>query len=282
MIDNIILIPVYNDWKSLNKLLIEINDISDETNLFKVLIINDSSTQKVDIERKKLHKIKQIKILSLKQNLGSQKSICVGLSYLKEQNNNSYITIMDGDGEDNPVEISKMLTHAKADPEYIITSHRKSRNENFIIKFSYKIHLIITFFLTWHWISFGNFSCFHSKNLKKLNLNDAWYAHSASVLKNCNIKKLYASRQKRYFENSKISFLKLIEHSLRITSVFYKKVFFNSLIFLILIWFFPANISFFFYMVIIFINLLILFIKLKHYTKISMNFNSFIKAVTEI
>ena len=279
MIDNIILIPVYNDWKSLNKLLIEINDISRESNLFKVLIINDSSTQKVDIERKKLHKIKEIKILTLKQNLGSQKSICVGLNYLKEQNNNSYITIMDGDGEDNPSEINKMFTQARADQEHIITSHRKSRNENFIIKFSYKIHLIITFCLTWNWISFGNFTCFNSNNLKKLNLNDVWYALSAGVLKNCKIKKLYASRQKRYFENSKVNFLKLVEHSLRIISVFYKRMFISSFLLTLIIWTFTFILSVLFYLLVFFINLIVILVKIKNYIKPTLNLNSFIREI---
>ena len=102
---NIIVIPIYNDWMSVNKLLFEINEILDSSYLCKILIINDCSTQKIQIENKKLDKIKEIKILSLNQNLGSQKSISIGLNYLKQLNENFYITIMDGDGEDSPLEI---------------------------------------------------------------------------------------------------------------------------------------------------------------------------------
>ena len=42
----IILIPVFNDWSSLNKLLIEINDnIKDLKNInFECFIVNDAST----------------------------------------------------------------------------------------------------------------------------------------------------------------------------------------------------------------------------------------------
>ena len=72
MSENIILIPVYNDWKSLNKLLLEINSKSNRNVLIKILIINDCSTQKIEIKRSKLNKIKEVKVLTLNQNLGSQ------------------------------------------------------------------------------------------------------------------------------------------------------------------------------------------------------------------
>ena len=121
MSENIIIIPIYNDWKSLNKLLFEINKILSSSDLYKILIINDCSTQRIDIPKKKLKKIKEIKILSLKQNLGSQKSISVGLDYLKRLNKKFYITIMDGDGEDSPKEIKQMLIEAKKNSNYTHT-----------------------------------------------------------------------------------------------------------------------------------------------------------------
>jgi len=186
---------------------------------------------------------------------------------------------MDGDGEDSPSEIKEMLSTAKANLDCVVTSHRKKRNESAIIKFSYQIHLIISFFLTWEWISFGNFTCFNSNNLKKLNLNDVWYALSAGVLKNCKIKKLYASRQKRYFENSKVNFLKLVEHSLRIISVFYKRMFISSFLLTLIIWTFTFKLSVLFYLLVFFINLIVILVKIKNYTKLTLNLNSFIKEI---
>ena len=279
MSENIIIIPIYNDWKSLNKLLVEINQTLNESDLCKVLIVNDSSTQKINIQIKNLNKIKEIKILTTTKNLGSQKSISIGLNYLKRLNDNFFITIMDGDGEDNPSEMKQMLDVARTNQDYIVTSHRKDRNENFIIKFSYKIHLMISFFLTWHWISFGNFSCFNSNNLKKINLHDTWYAFSAGVLKNCKIKKLYASRQKRYFESSKVNFLKLIEHSTRIISVFYQRMFATSLLLVFIIWFFIPQFNYFFYILIFLTNLIVILIKIKNFILPSKNLDSFIADV---
>ena len=83
LLEHIILIPVYNDWKSLNLLLSEINKELDNKNNVKILIVNDYSTQKVDIKKNNFSKIKEIKILTLNQNLGSQKAIAIGLDYIK-------------------------------------------------------------------------------------------------------------------------------------------------------------------------------------------------------
>lgn len=279
MTENVIIIPIYNDWKSLNKLLTEINTTLDNSDLYKILIINDYSTQAININNKNLDRIKEIKILSLNRNLGSQKSISVGLNYLKELNKNFYITIMDGDGEDNPSEIKKMLSMAQMNLDCVVTSHRIDRKENFLIKFSYKVHLILSFFLTFHWISFGNFTCFNSKNLTKLDLDDVWYAHSAAVIKKCKIKKIYASRQKRYFESSKVNFIKLIEHSLRIISVFFKRIAINSLLLIFIIQMFAVKFSFLFCTMILFLNLLVLITKIKNFKKSSIDLNSFIKEI---
>jgi hypothetical protein len=279
---NIILIPVYNDWKSLNRLLIQINKKVKKNNLTKILIINDNSSQKINIQKKKLSKIEQIKILTLKQNLGSQKSITIGLNYLKKLKKDFYITVMDGDGEDNPSKINEMLSLAKKNIKQIITSHRKKRNENYFIKFGYRIHLIACFFFTGNWMSFGNFSCFHSNNLNKILFNnDIWMAYSAGILKNSKIKKVYATRQKRYFEESKVNFLKLIEHSLRIFGVFYNKVFFSSLVYSLLIFiFFPK--FYFLLLCIILMNILVLLVRFKNYKKVDFDYRNYIKNIKTV
>ena len=46
----------------------------------------------------------KIGILRVKENIGSQKIIAVGLNYLKDKDieENFLITVMDSDGEDNP------------------------------------------------------------------------------------------------------------------------------------------------------------------------------------
>ena len=56
----IILIPVYNDWKSVFK-LIENIDFQINNEIINILIINDASTEIFDGDQKKYLKIKSIK-----------------------------------------------------------------------------------------------------------------------------------------------------------------------------------------------------------------------------
>ena len=104
---------------------------------------------------------------------------------------------MDGDGEDNPYEIKKMLNKAVKYENFVITSNRKKRRESMLVVLLYRIHLIISFLFTFKWISFGNFTTFSSKKFSKTFINNSsWYAHSSSVLKNCRIKKIICKREK--------------------------------------------------------------------------------------
>ena len=192
--------------------------------------------KKPQLNFKKLNKIKEIKILELAKNLGSQRAIAVALNYLKKIESSFYVTIMDSDGEDDPKHINKMIDLAKKNKNSVIVSCRKNREENLIIKICYKIHLILTFLLTVKWISYGNFSSFHSKNIKKiLSDNSVWLAYSSAVMKNTKIKKTYSKRLKRYFGKSKVSFPFLVTHSIKIIGVFYKRVLVLSLFYLLLV-----------------------------------------------
>ena len=235
---NLILIPIYNDWKSLNKLLITINRNINHQTPTRILVVDDCSQNKIFFENKKLKKIKKIEILRLKRNVGSQKAIAIGLNYLlKKKKEFDYVTVMDGDGEDNPSEIEKMLRLAKKNKDSVIVSCRKDRNENFLIKILYKVHLLITVLFTWKWITFGNFSVLFRKNLNKILSNqNIWKAYSASLIKNTNIKRVYAVRSKRFYGKSQVNLMFLALHSLRRISVFYLRVIFSSLIYSIILY----------------------------------------------
>ena len=276
---NIILIPVYNDWKSLNLLLSQINDQINYIGSVQILIVNDASTQKPIFNKKNFNKIKEIKVLNLNKNVGSQKAICIGLDYLSKIKSTFYVTIMDGDGEDNPNELSKMIILANKHKNSVVVSSRLKRNENLIIKLGYKLHLIIAFIFTWKWISFGNFSTFHSKILKKINYNEIYLAYSSGILKNFKIVKSFAVRQERYFGTSKVSLIKLIEHSMRVISVYQTRVMINSFLILLFLFFLKIEIFFLILPFIIFFFTLVIFIRSKNKPKNKIKSADFIKSI---
>ena len=72
----IILIPVYNDWENLNKLLKKINDEAERNNFeFEIFVINDSSTINTDINFRKTKNIISLNILTFQMLIGNNSPI---------------------------------------------------------------------------------------------------------------------------------------------------------------------------------------------------------------
>ena len=234
-----ILLPLYNDWRSCNILIKKINEQLRKKKRFgNILILDDASTQKINVANSGLKNIRKIKVLKLKKNLGSQKIISIGLDYIKNEKN-KIIVIMDSDGEDDVNQINNLIDTANKNKNYIAVASRVKRKENLIFRILYKIHLIIAFLLTFNWISFGNYSSFHSNNIKKiLKNNSSWLAYSSCVVKNCKLIKISTDRQKRFYGKSKLSFLGLFNHSFRVLSVFQNKILIISIFYLLMINFF--------------------------------------------
>ena len=100
-----IILPTYNDWKSLSILLTQIEkNLKNTKNIYKILIIDDNSSEKNNHKLNKNKFFKEIKIISLKKNVGSQKAIATGLKFINKYKNNNEdkFIIMDSDGEDDP------------------------------------------------------------------------------------------------------------------------------------------------------------------------------------
>ena len=106
----IILIPVFNDFKSVSKLIedIDINILKLDAS-FSVIIVNDASTEKNDLNIKNLKKIKSLKIINMKNNKGHARCIAVGLKYISENETFDYVIPMEGDGEDNPDDLPLII-----------------------------------------------------------------------------------------------------------------------------------------------------------------------------
>ncbi len=113
----VILIPVYNDWESLKKLLININEnIQDIKNVkFDCIVVNDASS----IENSELivpSNFSSIKIVNMNENRGHARCNAFGIKFLSKQSNFDHLILMDGDGEDRPEEIKNLVDQALKDP----------------------------------------------------------------------------------------------------------------------------------------------------------------------
>ena len=231
-----ILIPVYNDFQSLSKVIQEINSIiSSLDEEFSIIIVNDASTDKTEIDVSSIDKIHSIKILNIKKNQGHARCIATGLKYIFENEEFNYVIPMDGDGEDRPEEIKNFVESINFSPDKAIVGERVKRTEKLIFKICYKIHKALTYLSTGQSIKFGNYTCLPKLTVEKMiNEKATWSSFSGALQKVEKDKiEVPSERGVRYFGPSKMSFLNLIKHSLSIISVFKFNVLIRSVLFLV-------------------------------------------------
>ncbi len=230
----IILIPVFNDFKSVSKLIEEIDiNISDLKASFSIIVVNDASTDEKILKAKNLNNIKSLKLINMRNNRGHTRCIAAGLKYILENEDFDYVIPMDGDGEDRPEEIINFVEKIKNNPNITIVGERVKRSESLIFKVCYFLHKIITYTFTGKFIKFGNYTCLTKETVKKLIEEKAtWSSFSGSLAKTeINLINSASIRGPRYFGPSKMSFINLIKHSFAIIAVFKSAVIFRSIAF---------------------------------------------------
>ena len=258
----IILTPVYNDWKNLEKLLKKINKIflKKLKSKFELIVVNDCSQEIYNYKKLKLKTISKINFISLYKNVGSQRAIAIGIRYLSNiyRKKNFKTIIIDSDGQDNPNIISKLLAISKQKPSFSIAINRGQRKESNLFRIFYELYCLIIRVFYFKKIRFGNFSLINSIHLKKIgNKSDLWCAFPPTLSKNINqIVHLTVNREKRYGGESKMNFFGLIRHAWRVFSALRFRVLISSIIYIFLSYviFYEKNQMFFF---LIFFSLLI-------------------------
>ena len=231
-----ILIPVYNDWQSVFKLLENINtEVSTLDSEFSVIIVNDASTEsRLDFSID-LGNLKSIQVLNMKENRGHARCNAAGLKHINEKEEFDYVIPMDGDGEDRPKELSLLIKRIKDYPDAVVTANRVKRSEGFIFKFCYLVHKYLTLVFTGQTIKYGNYTCLPKSAVNAMvNEPATWSSFSGSLAKTVKDKKFIPSeRGTRYFGPSKMSFINLLKHSLSIIAVFKTTLLIRSILFLI-------------------------------------------------
>ena len=233
----VILIPVYNDWESLQKLLSEINNsIQSIKNIeFHCVIVNDASTISIP-EMSIPSNIASIKLINMKKNKGHARCNAFAIRYFSKNDNFDHLILMDGDGEDRPEELSLLVEKALFDENTSVVAKRVKRSEGILFQLLYQTHKLITILFTGKNVNFGNYSCLTNIDVKNLSQKKSlWSSFSGSVKFHISqLNTIKSIRGLRYFGPSKMSIFRLVIHSLSIIAVFKKTVFLRSAIFIIL------------------------------------------------
>jgi polyisoprenyl-phosphate glycosyltransferase len=260
-----ILIPIFNDWESLKKLLIEINNsvknIRDVQ--FDCVVVNDHSTIK-NPEIKIPARINSVKIIHMKKNKGHARCNAFGIKYLSMSKNLDYLILMDGDGEDRPEEIESLVKKVLNDPSKSVVAKRIRRSEGYIFQMLYRVHKYLTLLTTGKLINFGNYSCLTKSDIIKMsNKASLWSSYSGTFKKNIgSYNEVSSIRGMRYFGPSQMSLFKLLIHSFSIIAVFKYRVFIYSVIYLVLLHYlgFLTKFNFLFFQILIILYNIFVFI----------------------
>ena len=243
----IILISIYNDWKSVFKLLANIDlQIAEWDAEVSVLIVNDGSTNERLSTKLSYTNLKSVRVMNMKRNQGHARCYATGLKFLTEKEDFDYVITMDGDGEDRPEELILLFKKTKENSLKAVTANRIKRSDGFFFKLLYECHKILTYVFTGKLVKFGNFTCLPKKEATRL-LQEAclWSSFSGSITKIISDRVSVPSiRGKRYFDPSQMNFFKLLVHSFSIIAVFKGSVIARSVLFLIFYLFFVfSNLS---------------------------------------
>ncbi|BAU12915.1 putative glycosyl transferase [Leptolyngbya sp. NIES-3755] len=222
----LIAIPVFNDWESISVLISQI----DEALLFEkleadILILNDGSTvtYQESFTLPMLKAIKQIHLLNLKRNLGHQRAIAIGLCYIEESMNCEAVIVMDGDGEDAPTDIPRLIHKCREqNHSKIVFARRTQRSETLLFKAFYRLYKYLFKSLTGENMEIGNFSIIPFNLLERVViLSETWNHFAAGILKaKIPFMTIPCKRSSRIAGRSKMNFVSLVMHGLSAISVY--------------------------------------------------------------
>ncbi len=123
-----LVIPVYNNSVTLEKYLSKcITELQLSCNAYEILISNDHSSDNTKALLEKFDKNKNIKIFHQKKNLGIAKN----LLFLYKKASKPYIMLFSLDGDWNPHDITRIITHTKRFDSDIVIGKRDGKTLQF-------------------------------------------------------------------------------------------------------------------------------------------------------
>lgn len=222
----VILIPVFNDWNALEKLLLLFDEIVlSQEYILEVIVVDDYSTKPLpdSLTDRTYRQIQTVSILRLRLNLGHQRAIAVGLCYIYDNLNCELVVVMDGDGEDNPFEVVRLLDASNSvGNTSIVFAKRGRRSESYTFKGFYVIYKTIYWLLVGRDISVGNFSLLPASLLRNIVvISEIWNHYSASIHRSkIPYIEVNVPRSKRLAGQSKMNLVSLVTHGLSSIAVY--------------------------------------------------------------
>jgi len=220
-----IIIPILDDWDCAFVLCRMLDQTFDSFTEYSVslIFVDDGSRIRPQLSEFEVSAIKEVEILCLLGNVGHQRAIALGLSYVQFTRPCDIVVVMDGDGEDKPEDVPKLLKALEDnDSEFAVFAERQARLESVSFKAGYILYKILHRILTGLPIRFGNFSALRFSVLPRLTMMPELWVHYAAtaLLSRIPFIALPLDRGKRLGGDSKMRIETLVYHGLSAISIY--------------------------------------------------------------
>jgi polyisoprenyl-phosphate glycosyltransferase len=221
----VICIPVFNDWVSATRLVEQIDGVAKRLSLpVSVLLIDDGSSEAPPNHLPvPLAAVRSVEVLQLRRNLGHQRAIALGLTFVYAKYPCEYVVVMDADGEDVPDDIPALIDRCReSDCRRIVFAKRAKRSEGLVFRAGYMAYRVVHTVLTGRKVEVGNFSVIPFHMLERLvAVSELWNHYAAAVFHSrLPVDTLPLARGRRLAGESKMGLISLITHGMSAISVY--------------------------------------------------------------
>ncbi len=220
-----IVIPVFNDWTSLDLLIGKLNQQAEQAAFnLRIFVIDDGSSEPLEphclLEGRQA--LLDIQLVRLSNNLGHQRAIAVGLVLASRAEDIEAVVVMDADGEDRPEDVPRLLSAWGEDTKLIVVAQRRKRSEGLTFRFFYALYKLAFRIMTGHRIDFGNFCLLPRASLRALTYNPAIWNNLAAAITRSPIPRLAipVARGVRLAGKSRMNFQSLLVHGVSAMAVY--------------------------------------------------------------
>ena len=216
----VIMVAAYNDWESVTSIVPLLDrQLSGRYQGVRVVVIDDGSAEFASeslFAAQSFEAIDEVRVVTLRRNLGNQRAFAVGLGYLASEVEFDILVLMDSDHEDKPEYVPLLIDQAIREGNKVVFAERTQRSEGRRFQMFYAIYKTLYAVLTGAPISYGNFSAIPSILVKRIaSISEIWNHFPAGIMKaRVPYSSIPSERGTRKHGTSKMNLVNLAIHGL--------------------------------------------------------------------